>query len=93
MSFAYLFPSPLFQMLPSLDVNHRTSQLLEVKHDIVEVCNQMKTENAQLKADIADVRNDVEVIAARVEKLITSLEAKIDVVLAKPSENNEDGST
>ena len=77
MLFAYqLFPSILFQMLPSENVNHHSPQLQAVKQDIVEVRNEMKADNAQLKAEIV----------SRVEKLITNLEAKLDVVLAKPSE-------
>ena len=82
MSFAYLFPSTLFQMLPSENVNHNNSQFHEVKHDIVEVRNEI----AQVKGDIADVRKDLEVNAREVEKLITSLAEKLGVVLAKPSE-------
>lgn len=83
--------SVLAKMLPSENVNYRRSQLHEVKHDIAEVAKGIKTDivevRNEMKADIAGVRKDLEVIVSRkVETLMTSLEAKLDAVLAKPSE-------
>ena len=79
MSFSDWFPSALFQMLPSENVNYRRSQLHEVKHDIaevgkrmktgiVEVRNEMKADNTQLKADIVEVRSEMKADIAGVRK-------------------------
>ena len=97
MSIAYLFPSALFQMLPSENLHYRRSQLHEVKHDIaevgkgmktdiVEVRNEMKADNTQLKADIDEVRNEMKADNTQLKADIAGVRKDLEVIVSREVE-------